>query len=167
MKIFSLIFITISLFILPLIACKKGSYGTSDFLECRVNGKKWSAYSGDFKNSATRSIIQNTGQTVSITGLNSDSHEDISIGVFTPGEQIKEGIYKLYNGAGHDGSYRQQTQGKYFSTSETYNGELNITSIDTGKSIISGTFHFKAIDENSNESVEITNGSFRVHYQNQ
>ena len=167
MKNFSILLIAISIVALQLTACKKG-LSQSDYLECRINGKKWRAYSGDFKHSAIRGIMFNNGKTVVVTGSN-ELFEDISVSFLSIENQIKVGIYKLFvrSGEGGKGSYSKPIEGKNFTTLEGYEGELNIKLIDKEKRIISGTFYFNAIDEKSNETVTITDGKFQIMYQNQ
>jgi hypothetical protein len=47
-----------------------------------------------------------------------------------------------------------------FKTNQTYYGEVQITALDTVRSIISGTFYFNAFNADSNRVVKIEDGTF-------
>jgi hypothetical protein len=52
----------------------------------------------------------------------------------------------------------------HFSTNTIKTGELKITRLDLPNSIISGTFWFDAFNNSTNQSVEIRQGRFDMHY---
>lgn len=55
--------------------------------------------------------------------------------------------------------------GPTYRTNNTYTGEVNITRCDTVNQIYSGTFSFKAVDENTGKVVNVTDGRFDVKRQ--
>ena len=51
-----------------------------------------------------------------------------------------------------------------YKTDSRHTGELQITTLDKTNKIIQGTFCFKAYKALRNDSVSVTDGTFRLHY---
>jgi hypothetical protein len=49
-------------------------------------------------------------------------------------------------------------------TNNKLGGAMNITRLDTVSQIISGTFYFDCINEETNDTLHITDGRFDMHY---
>lgn len=61
------------------------------------------------------------------------------------------------------GEYKlEYSQGPKYRTNNTNTGTINITRCDTINRIYSGKFSFKAIDENTGKTVNVTDGRFDV-----
>ncbi len=99
-----------------------------------------------------------------ISGLK-DTEE---IGIYLPNE-LRVGRYELNNdpnpfSSNRDtfayGSYDKFYQNKYYRTTSTVTGYVNVTKADRNPRKVEGTFQFEAINKQTNEKVRITNGYF-------
>ncbi|WP_069661299.1 DUF6252 family protein [Arcticibacter eurypsychrophilus] len=146
------------------LACKKSNNEPDSGFKCKLNGKKWRPYNDDFKSREAEIHLQNNGQEIFILATNSRSLEAIGVGIYTPGKRILPGKYTLDGKTGPRGFYDNNATHESFYTQSGYEGVLEILKIDTVKLRISGTFYFKAYDETTKLSVDVTKGEFNLAY---
>lgn len=143
-------------------SCKKNEYpepGPNDFyFQCKIDGRLYIPNS--CANCITCTIYQDT---IFIFGGNA-GFETLGIGI-NDSTNIKVTKYQLNDVIGRRGDYKNSTvnNDRYF-TDKTHVGELQITTIDKTKRIIQGIFYFKAYNAYRNDSVNITDGKFRLKY---
>ncbi|MFC5283644.1 DUF6252 family protein [Pedobacter alpinus] len=158
-----------SLILLFTISCKKDDLPAAtqegkNIMAAKVNGKTWvktACWScigagGGLNVSYENGILSIRGeQFVSKTN-------DNVIGILIQNPKIGDNIV---DGSRINLEYNDYGNKKYYKTYSNSIGVVNITKIDTIKKIISGTFHFDAVNENDlNDTVSITDGRFDVTY---
>jgi hypothetical protein len=110
------------------------------------------------------------GYYFNVSGGNDNSTAATAILVQTDSLFVKEGqplILREYATPGAaSGTYAYGAAGNsgvVYHTNQSYNGQLNVTHLDTIKQIVSGTFYFTAINDKG-DTVKITDGRFDMHY---
>lgn len=138
--------------------CRKGPITDSFYFRCFVDGKEY--IPNKCANCITCTIYQDT---IFILGGNR-GFETLGIGI-NDKYKIKVGTYDLNEITGRKGDYKYSTlvNDRYF-TDSYRTGMLNINLIDVNNKIIEGSFYFRAYNEYRNDSVNVTNGSFRLKY---
>ncbi len=140
--------------------CKKDEVLPEYYLRCKVNGL-------DFQPNGCTNCTQCSlmGDTTLILGGNRDYEtlgtliKDLTI--------IKVGNYPLSHLNGRMADYKNSTLPvDRFFTDSTHTGILYITLLDKTNKIIQGTFNFKAFNAYRNDSVTISDGKFRLKYNN-
>ncbi|WP_069660444.1 DUF6252 family protein [Arcticibacter eurypsychrophilus] len=159
-KLYIALFACLTLYL----ACKKSNNEPDSGFKCKVNGKTWRPYNDDFKSREAEIHLQHNGEDIFIQATNSRSREAVGVGIYTPGKRILPGKYTLDSKTGRRGFYDKNATHESFYTQSGYEGVLEILKIDTIKSRISGTFYFKAYDETSKLSVDVTKGEFNLTY---
>lgn len=140
--------------------CKKEEVLPEYYLRCKVNGL-------DYRPNGCTNCTQCDflGDTTLIIGGNRD-YETLGIGI-KENIGIHSGSFFLNHFVGKRGDYKNGTltNDRYF-TDSLRTGQLNIDLIDKSNKIISGTFYFKAYNNLRNDSVSISEGKFRLKYNN-
>ncbi len=145
-------------FILSFATCKKHPDKSNDFyFKCKINGQ---TYIPGLGNDLTCELIADT--TLLLGG--NLGYEALDIGI-NDNTQIKVGLYFLNEIIGRQGSYKNSTltNDRYF-TDSLRTGQLHITTLDKTNKVIQGTFYFKAYNSYRNDSVSVSDGTFRLHY---
>ena len=153
-----LIFLPIIFFSLIFATCKKQPDTSNDFyFQCKINGQ---IYIPGLGNDLTFEILADT---TLILGGNI-GYQTLGIGI-NDNTKIKDTVYLLNQIIGRQGDYKNSTlvNDRYF-TDSVHTGELHITTLDKTNKIIQGTFFFKAFNAYRNDSVSVTDGTFRLHY---
>lgn len=140
--------------------CKKTTIASNAGFSCKKNGIQWSPHSDDFKNPSIQATFNDSNKGLLLLGINTNTKEHLGITVYSE-NQITDGVYTL-NQKNTSGFYNQNATGKKF-TSENIGGTFSMK-IDRPNRTISGTFSFKALDLSTNETVDVTNGTFNVKY---
>jgi hypothetical protein len=98
-----------------------------------------------------------------------DSYDDLSLDVILPTSVAEVIIDKDCNSCGLYCPYTSLRfkikglfQGGCYMTSSLYTGKVRFTRIDTVNRIVSGTFEFSAIDNNTGKTINVTDGRFDV-----
>lgn len=160
---------SILLLVLPLAillssaSCKKNTPEIATGFLCKIDGKQWAPYSGDFKLREAECQIGNKGESVFITATNSKSLEHFAISVYSVGKIVTEGKYALNSDKFFFGNYRDSAISDFI-TGNSYEGEIEIIKIDKAKSRIIGKFYFNCYNQKLNQSHSITEGSFNLLY---
>ena len=162
MKRFITLFLPLAI-LLSSTSCKKTAPEISTGFYCKIDGKQWGTYSGDFKLREAECKISDKGASIFITAINSKTSEDFAIAVISPGTAIVEGKYPLNSNKYFFGIYGNPVLGD-FSTGNGYEGEIEITKIDKVKSRITGKFYFNCYNQKVNQSRSITEGTFNLLY---
>lgn len=146
------------LIVLGLAACKKDSETTNvvntsnNLLSCKINGNSWSA--------TTRAAVcyhdvsEHEYSGFGITGINPTNLYDtllITISGATP---------KTYTESEFTVAIIDDNSNIYTLTQ----GTLTITSVDTTNKKFSGTFNFEVKAENSQTTIQVTDGNFNLNY---
>jgi len=96
-------------------SCKKTSTEIASGFYCKVDGKQWTPYSGDFKLREAECQIGNKGSSIFITATNTKSLEDFAIAVYSVRKVVTEGKYALNSDKYFFGSYGDRTiRGFYY-----------------------------------------------------
>jgi hypothetical protein len=139
-------------------SCRKNPPSGQYYFKCTVAGQE---YIPD--NCANCLVVKLLGDTTLILGANK-GFETLGIGI-NDKSQIKPTQYILNNIIGRRGDYKNSTvtYDRYF-TDSLRTGLLKIISLDKVNYTISGEFSFRAYNSYRNDSISITNGSFRLKY---
>lgn len=145
-------------------SCHKNEYpepGPDDFyFRCKIDGRLYIPNS--CANCSTPKLLGDTNLL-----LNGNAgFESILIAIINfKNEPLKIGLYNLNNNSQRMGSYDNSSLViDIYETNSTHLGLLNITTLDKTKRIIQGTFYFKAYNAYRNDSVNVTDGKFRLKY---
>jgi hypothetical protein len=140
--------------------CKKAPPLGDFYFRCKVDGHDYIP-----NNCANCTQCDFLGDTTLILGGNR-GFETLGIGL-NDVSGIKPATYDLNNVLGRRGDYKNSTlvDDRYF-TDSTRTGEIIINSIDINNKVISGTFYFKAYNAFRADSVNVTDGKFRLQYNN-
>ena len=117
-----------------------------------IGGSQWNA------DSLQSILVSNNG--VAISGLGKDSEE---ITMLLP--TFKTGTYTVNSVSSSTAVYSSlqvSSPGIYVSNVASANGTVNITSIDTIKHLVTGTFSFTLVDPTNNNQKTITSGVFNA-----
>ena len=144
-------------------SCKKSEEAPNGDVTCKIDGRGWTSYSDDFKLSEADGEVTRNWERVSINATNTKTSEKIGITVSTPGKVVTEGKYVLDSKNFLSGSYYLLNVGQFI-TGDGYQGEVEIISIDKTKSEITGKFQYNCYSQVTKQSVVITEGIFKVHY---
>src|SRR4051812_10440525 len=138
--------------------CKKAPPLGDFYFRCKVDGQSYAP-----NNCANCTQCDFLGDTTLILGGNR-GFETLGIGL-NDFSGIKPSTYILNNVPGRRGDYKNSTMvdDRYF-TDSTRTGEIIINSIDINNKVISGTFYFEAYNEFRDDSVNVTDGKFRLKY---
>ncbi len=156
----------LTLFIIALVtlaaSCKKTTDpGPDDFyFQCKIDGSSYIPNS--CANCITCSIL---GDTTFLLGGNAE-YEALLIGVIKlDHSQIAILNYVLNANLQQKATYKNSTvTTDRFDTDATHTGLLEIISLDKTNRIIKGNFYFKAYNSYRNDSVNVTDGKFRLKY---
>jgi hypothetical protein len=147
-------------FIFIFATCRKTTLpGPNDFyFQCKIDGRTYVPNS--CANCITCTIYKDT---IFIFGGNA-GFETVGVGI-NDNSGIKVYSYTLNNVIGRRGDYKNSTvtYDRYF-TDSNRTGQLDIISLDKTNRIIQGTFYFKAYNAYRNDSVNVTDGKFRLKY---
>lgn len=152
----------IILFVLSSIfaTCKKENSPASDnlYFKCKLNGQDY--VPSNCANCLQCEILHDT---TFILGANA-GFQTLGIGI-NDGQGIKVNSYMLNEVIGRRGDYKSSTvtNDRYF-TDASHLGFLKISSLDKTKKLITGTFSYTAYNPLQNNTVNITEGSFRLKY---
>lgn len=151
-------FIFLFIFCFIFAKCRKDPPLPAFYFRCNVNGQEYLP-----NNCANCTQSDLLGDTVLILRGNR-GFETLGIGIKEI-TGIKAQTYILNEKNGRRGDYKNGTltNDRYF-TDATRTGILEISLLDKTSKIIQGTFHFKAFNEFRNDSVNITDGKFRLRY---
>ena len=143
-------------------ACRKTTPpGPDDFyFRCKIDGRLYIPNS--CANCITCTIL---GDTTFLLGGNA-GYESVTMGIIKlDNNPITTTIYSLNNNLQQNGFYDNSTLVvDIFKTDILHTGQLQITALDKTKRIIQGTFYFKAYNAYRNDSVNVTDGKFRLKY---
>lgn len=154
-----------SFIILTAFSCKKkDNIDPNKFIRCKVNGKEWVAKESVQFSEEISASWRLQGKYFELNGF--EDNTQINIGILDTSE-LKNGVYNL-NSNSKSADYRDydKSYSDYYRTDSVNNintGTLSIT-FDKKNKTVSGSFSFKAKYTGSNESVEITDGSFVIPY---
>lgn len=152
------------LVVLASVSCKKNSEELAKGdVTCKIDGRSWTSYSDDFKLAEAYGEVTYNWERVSINATNTKTSEKIGITVSTPGQPVVEGKYVLNSESFLTGSYYLSNVG-HFITGKGYQGEVEIISIDRVKKQIVGKFNYTCYNDQTKQSVNITEGNFKVEY---
>ena len=155
----------IALFLTALITISASCKKTKDpdpnsfYFQCKINGQD---YIPGLGNDLTCELL---GDTTFLLGGNI-GFQTLAMGIIKLDRiPISTSIYILNNNLQQKAYYKNSTivSDKY-ETDSLRSGELNIIILDKTNKIIQGTFFFKAYNAYRNDSVSVTNGTFRLHY---
>lgn len=169
LKIFSLVLVTS---VLMVQACKqhdelpaRATNLAKPSIQCKVNGASWKScepgivgqMDGIFAEWRGDNVI---GNSFVIEGISSCNVFKTNLYIFIkdftgPGRYL---LNEINYGAFQEYNYKPISIS--FKTNQTYYGEVQITALDTVRSIISGTFYFNAFNADSNRVVKIEDGTF-------
>lgn len=138
--------------------CRKDESLPDFYFRCNVNGQEY--LPNNCANCIQCSLL---GDTTLILRGNRDFEtlgmliKDIAF--------IKEGIYTLNNNTGRVADYKNSTltNDRYF-TDATNTGILSIFLLDKTNKIIQGAFYYKAFNGYRNDTVRVSDGKFRLRY---
>jgi hypothetical protein len=155
-----LIFLPVIFFSLIFATCKKQPDTSNDFyFHCKINGEM---YIPGLGNDLTCELL---GDTTFLLGGNI-GFRTLAMGIIKLDRHpIITSIYILNNNLQQKAYYKNSTilNDKY-ETDSSHPGELHINTLDKTNKIIQGTFFFKAYNAFRNDSVSVTDGTFRLHY---
>ncbi len=105
-----------------------------------------------------------------LSGSDKSNSDDVwGIGLYTDSLPIHTGIFNLINnGKGNFfGKYTRANQGGsfFYYASSTNPGTITITRFDSVNQIVSGSFEFDVLDNNS-DTFKVRSGRFDMHYAN-
>ncbi len=159
MKIIKTLFILFALCCV-FATCKKEDNPVTEnlYFKCKLNGQDY--IPSNCANCLQCEILHDT---TFILGGNT-GFQTLGIGI-NDGQGIKVISYTLNEVIGRRGDYKSSTiaNDRYF-TDASHVGLLTISSLDKTKKIITGTFSFTAYNAIQNNTVNITEGSFRLKY---
>ncbi len=145
-------------------SCHKNEYpepGPDDFyFRCNIDGRTYipnscaNCMSGKLLGDTTFLVNGNAG------------FESIAIGIIDiTGSPIKISRYLLNQNPRFGADYKNSTiLIDQYNTDSTHTGFLEITNLNKIDRIIQGTFYFKAYNSYRNDSVNVTDGKFRLKY---
>ena len=138
--------------------CNKNDALPEYYFRCKIDRQDYRPNS--CANCMTAQIL---GDTVIMLQANRDL-EALTIGVIHK-PSIQATSYLLNGDIGSRGTYKYSTtvNDRYF-TNTTHTGVLLINSINKENKIVSGTFYYKAYNSYNNDSINITDGKFRLKY---
>lgn len=157
---------TLSFTLLALItisaSCHKNEYpesGPNDsYFRCKIDGRLYIPNS--CANCITCTIYKNS---IFLLGGNA-GYEALALGIIDKPEILKKSYY-LYSNIANGGTYKNVTNtDDRYDTDSSHTGHLEITSLDKTNRIIKGIFYFKAYNSYRDDSVNITDGKFRLKY---
>lgn len=157
------------------ISCKKddlpkATQSGSNNVAAKINGKVWQRKGcfGCIGGGSGISIVYNSSG-LSIVAEQNDESQNITINLLLL--NISENTkVQLRDSNGNPSTnsvakIHDYNSNKFYATTATSVGVVNITKLDIGNKIISGTFEFKAENENDpNDVIAITDGRFDVTY---
>ncbi len=141
--------------------CKKETPLGDFYFRCKLNGQDYIP-----NNCANCNQCDFLGDTTFFLGGNR-GFEAIAVG-YNDLNGIKEGSYLLaifMNPKGGNGIYKNSTlTDDIYKTDSFRSGKLEIKSMNKVNKIITGTFYFKAYNDYTKDEVNITQGKFRLKY---
>ncbi|QPH39002.1 DUF6252 family protein [Pedobacter endophyticus] len=142
--------------------CKKDDKITDNF-KCKVNGKVWRPGNTDFKyGHAAEAHLIDDGKTFFVTAYQEGSRQSITISIFL-GTNVEPGTYYFKNST-HSAVLVDPSNDLKFVTQQGYDGSIEIVSLDKGSKTVTGRFSFKALDTETNNVAEVTDGQFNLQY---
>ena len=156
----TIILMSLLIMMLLISSCKKKD--NTNFLECKVNGQRWSADHGkglgDYPLSA-KMYGDTILQIDAMKGL-----EDIWITIYS---YVYLGRHDI--GACNDyfscAHYDNDLSTKSYSTDSLHTGYITIETLDKKNLVVTGTFSFNAVYSDSSKTVNITEGKFSIPLQ--
>ena len=150
-------------------ACKKDKKDQptqigANKMYAKVNGTPWQSKPcwGCISGGGGLDVSFN-GNYFAVTGENND--QNIIIGLYLK-NVTNSGYYELTSKNFNRGTLDNYNSKVYFTTTLDSKGSITITKLDLANKIISGTFEFNAEDnENTTNSVKVTDGWFDITYQ--
>lgn len=154
-------------------SCKKDSTSGANTLSCKVNGKVFKPSGGENGRGPVQGgLYQDVDGNVGLYIIAQSGNYSPLIYLYIK-KLAASGIYELnYNTTPRPAAYRCENYGNYsvknnngyysnFVTNTTYTGWINVKVI-LGGGIIAGTFEFTGYNQQTGETVKITNGRFDV-----
>ena len=145
-------------------SCHKNEYpepGPDDFyFRCNIDGRLYIPNS--CANCMSGKLL---GDTTFLANGNAQ-YEALEFGIINKsGQDITVSLYILAENPRYSGSYKfSPIYNDAFKTDSNHKGVVTIASLDKTKRIIQGTFYFKAYNAYRNDSVNVTDGKFRLKY---
>jgi hypothetical protein len=155
-----LVFLPVIFFSLIFATCKKQPDTSNSFyFQCKINGQ---IYIPGLGNGLTCELLADT--TLLLGG--NLGYQALGMGIINvTGQPILTTSYTLNYNPRYKADYKYSTTtNDIFNTDATHIGQINVTTLDKTNKIIQGTFYFKAYNAFRNDSVSVTEGTFRLHY---